>query len=61
MGVKYLRKGQKAILTIPSHLAYGKKGIPGLIGPDETLYFDVDLVDWWMPQIEVPVKTEIKC
>ena len=31
-------------ITIPPMLAYGKRGAGGVIGPDETLIFVVDLV-----------------
>ena len=39
-------KGEKAIFTCPSDLAYGHAGIPGVIPPDATLIFDVEMVDY---------------
>lgn len=36
--------GDKWKLTIPSALAYGDKGAGGLIGPGETLVFEVELI-----------------
>ena len=44
-GIALLHKGEKATLIIPYYLAYGEQGIPGAIGPNETLIFDVQLVD----------------
>ncbi len=43
-GVTGMRVGGRRRLTIPPHLAYGKRGAGGVIGPDETLVFVVDLV-----------------
>jgi peptidylprolyl isomerase len=43
-GVQGMRVGGRRRLTIPSHLAYGSRGAGGVIGPDETLVFVVDLV-----------------
>ncbi|SEJ04171.1 peptidylprolyl isomerase [Deinococcus reticulitermitis] len=43
-GIAQLRVGDRAKLTIPGHLAYGAAGIPGVIPPDATLVFDVELV-----------------
>ncbi|MCO6461470.1 MAG: FKBP-type peptidyl-prolyl cis-trans isomerase [Saprospiraceae bacterium] len=37
------KKGTKAIVFIPSNLAYGKQGIPGMIQPDAELVFYMDV------------------
>ena len=43
-GVKGMKVGGRRKITIPPALAYGKRGAGGVIGPDETLVFVVDLV-----------------
>ena len=43
-GVTGMKVGGRRRLVIPPHLAYGKRGAGGVIGPDETLVFVVDLV-----------------
>ena len=43
-GVVGMREGGRRRITIPPMLAYGKRGAPGAIGPDETLVFVVDLI-----------------
>ena len=43
-GIGLLNVGDKARLVIPSHLGYGSRGAGGVIPPDATLIFDVELV-----------------
>ena len=45
-GIVQLKKGQKAILTCPPHLAYGSQGAGDTIPPDSTLIFEVEVVDF---------------
>lgn len=44
--ITQLKKGQKAVLTCPPELAYGAKGVPGVIPANATLIFDIELVDF---------------
>jgi len=43
-GVEGMKVGGRRRITIPPNLAYGKRGAGGVIGPDETLVFVVDLI-----------------
>ncbi len=43
-GIQLLKEGDKARFVIPSNLAYGSRGAGGVIPPDATLVFDVELV-----------------
>ena len=43
-GVALLKVGDKARFVIPSHLAYGSRGVGGVIPPNANLIFDVELI-----------------
>ena len=40
-GLLLMRVGGKARLTVPPHLAWGKKGVSTKIGPESVVIFDV--------------------
>jgi FKBP-type peptidyl-prolyl cis-trans isomerase FkpA len=44
-GVVGMRVGGKRILVIPSDMAYGRRGAGGVIPPDATLMFEIELLD----------------
>jgi peptidyl-prolyl cis-trans isomerase A (cyclophilin A) len=44
-GIQLLKVGDKARFVIPSHLGYGSRGAGGVIPPDATLIFDVELMN----------------
>ena len=43
-GVQLMKEGGKMQLFIPSNLAYGSRGAGGVIAPDSTLIFDIELL-----------------
>ncbi|KAK7101030.1 peptidyl-prolyl cis-trans isomerase FKBP1A-like [Littorina saxatilis] len=45
-GVSQMTKGERAKLTISPDFAYGAKGVSGVIPPNATLVFDVELIDF---------------
>lgn len=45
-GISMMKKGGKATLLLPSHLAYGERGAGELIPPFTPLIFEVELIDF---------------
>ena len=52
--IQQMPVGSKWILYIPSDQAYGPRGAGGAIGPNETLIFEVELLDIVNPDAQQP-------
>jgi FKBP-type peptidyl-prolyl cis-trans isomerase FkpA len=44
-GVAGMRVGGRRRLTVPAHLGYGARGAGGVIPPNATLVFEIELLD----------------
>lgn len=44
-GLQLMQEGGKTVFYIPSNLAYGSRGAGPMIGPDQDLVFEVELIE----------------
>lgn len=44
LGVRGMRPGERRLIVIPPYLAYGQRGIPGLIPPNTALRYEIELL-----------------
>ena len=42
--LQLMKEGAKWTLYVPPKLAYGERGFPPVIGPNETLIFEIELL-----------------
>lgn len=53
IAISQMSKGQRARFTAPPELAYGVEGRPPIIPPNATLTFEVELIDFFEPEVEL--------
>ncbi|XP_027173495.1 70 kDa peptidyl-prolyl isomerase-like isoform X1 [Coffea eugenioides] len=46
-GIATMKKGERAIFTVPPEMAYGEIGSPPTVPPYATLIFDIEMVSWY--------------
>jgi FKBP-type peptidyl-prolyl cis-trans isomerase FkpA len=56
--MKLVGPGGKIKLYIPAEMAYGRRGAGQLIGPNEALEFEVEVVEVIPAAVEEPAQTE---
>jgi FKBP-type peptidyl-prolyl cis-trans isomerase len=56
-GLQLMQPGGKYRLVIPSDLAYGPQGTQGDIGPNETLIFEIEMIDVLRTEPAAPADT----
>ena len=44
-GISYMRKGGKAVLVVPSSLAYGEEGLEDLVPPYSPVVYEIEILD----------------
>jgi FKBP-type peptidyl-prolyl cis-trans isomerase len=44
-GLSLMSYGDKAIILIPSYLAYGERGAGGVIPPNANLVFEMEMIE----------------
>ena len=44
-GLPLIKEGGRIILAIPAYKAYGEKGFTNLVGPDQHLIFDIEIIE----------------
>ena len=42
--LQLMKKGSKALIIVPSHLAYGSIGVPGKVEPNSVLIFELEVM-----------------
>jgi hypothetical protein len=48
------QRGARRLWWIPASLAYGEKGLPPLVGPNEDVIYDIEIQQWEGNAVEMP-------